>query len=231
MRLILIAQILCLSYSAMGQAAYSYGFNLAVGASRVPMSGEGIDFNAKVAPSGLAGLFFLTKLKTRGLLGVEVNISQVEGRWSSDEPILDGAGNTIGTSSTSGQQHITYVSLPIYTGITIKSWSVYGGLQVGLAASGKRANNTIDVINGSETTSEQLGNLSIILPDAGVRAGVIWRVSNKISLEAKYYQGLLNIFDKENTKSNYSWFTQQLTIGARFAIRNTNDCGTCPAWN
>jgi len=227
----LIAQILCLSYTGMGQAAYSYGFNLSVGASRVPMNGEGIDFRAKIAPSGSAGLFFQTKLKTRGLFGIEINVAQLEGRWSSDELIRDGAGNTIGTSSTSGQQHITYISLPIYSGITIKSCTVYGGLQVGLAASGKRANNTINTINGNETTSEQLGNLSIILPDAGARIGVIWRLSNKISLEGKYYQGLINIFDQTTTLSNHVWITQQVTVGARFAIRNTNDCGTCPAWN
>ena len=46
----------------------------------------------------------------------------------------------------------------------------------------------------------------------------------------KYYQGLINIFDRETTLSNFTWRTQQFTVGIRFSIRNTNDCGTCPAW-
>ena len=231
MKLISLCLFIAFSCSAFGQPSYSYGFNFAAGVSRVPMNGENITFSTKIGPSGVAGLFFQTKLKKRGLLGVEVNLSQIEGRWTSEEQINDGFGNTIGTRFISGKQHITYISLPIFYGFTLKNCTLYGGVQFGLAASGKRANSITTIISGDENTSEELGNLSIVLPDFGTRIGAIWKISNKISLEAKYYQGLLNIFDQETTKSTYFWLTQQATLGVRIALRNTNDCGTCPAWN
>lgn len=230
MKIILIVQALLLSLTSLGQSTYSYGFDFAVGLSRVPMSGEGIDFQGKITPSGNAGLFYQKKIKKRGLFGLELYVAQIEGRWNYQAPIADGFGNIIGTSSIDGRQHITYITLPIYSGFTYNNASLYAGVQAGLAASGKRENSTSNIINGNESSEVELGNLSILLPDAGIRVGLIIRITNKMSLHAKYYQGLLNIFDRETTNTNFTWRTQQLTFGARFAIRNTNDCGTCPAW-
>ena len=230
MKKFLIIPALLFSLASTSQATYSYGFDFALGLSRITMKGENSDFQEKITPSGNAGLFYLKKIKNRGLFGVEVYVAQIEGRWNYQTPIKDVLGNNIGLSTTEGRQHLTYITFPIYSGITFNNISSYVGIQAGIAASGKRDNTITTSINGIASSENQLGNLSILLPDFGIRAGLILKLSNKLNLHAKYYQGLINIFDKETSLSDFTWRTQQFTVGIRFSIRNTNDCGTCPAW-
>ena len=227
---LLVIPTFLIALTSASQSTYSYGFDFALGLSSISMKGENIDFQEKISPTGNAGLFYLTKIKNRGLFGLEVYVAQIEGRWNYQSSITDGLGNEIGVSTTEGRQHLTYITFPIYSGITINNTSCYLGLQAGIAASGKRDDTITTSINGIESSEDQLGNLSILLPDFGIRAGIIIKLSNKLSLHTKYYQGLINIFDRETTLSNFTWRTQQFTVGIRFSIRNTNDCGTCPAW-
>lgn len=230
MRSIILLFIFFAGLSGYGQATYSYGVKLAGGASKIAMTGDASTFETSLAPSGFAGLFYQTKVGKRGLFGAEAGVSQVEGRWSSSSPITDGSGNQIGTSTTTGKQHITLIQPSVYGGVTIENLSLYVGPQLGIIMNASGSDETVDVIGSTETNSSNEGNLSVTNLNYSIHAGLILKVSKKVSLEASYAHGLANIFDNSQN-TNFVWNTRQILVGARFAIRNTNDCGTCPAWN
>ena len=79
---LLVIPTFLIALTSASQSTYSYGFDFALGLSSISMKGENIDFQEKISPTGNAGLFYLTKIKNRGLFGLEVYVAQIEGRWN-----------------------------------------------------------------------------------------------------------------------------------------------------
>ncbi|MFT7615124.1 MAG: hypothetical protein ACI9J3_004113 [Parvicellaceae bacterium] len=232
MRFIVLLAIL-FSSAVYGQAANSYGFKLTGGASKVN-SNESVALGSQVvswAPSGAASIFFQLKIGKRGLFGIEGGAGQIEGKSTTNVDVLDGASNIIGNSSTLSRQHLTYLQVPIYGGFTLNNASFYLGPQLGIAVNSFGKQETTTTISGSEEITSSEPNLNVATLDYGAKIGLILKVSKKISLEASYYHGIANILDDKSSGSTTIWNNRQILIGARFAIRNTNDCGSCPMWN
>jgi len=232
MRFIVLLAIL-FSSTVYGQAAYSYGFKLTGGASKVN-SNETVALGSQVvtwAPSGAASLFYQLKVGKRGLFGIEAGAGQIEGKSTTNVDVLDGSSNIIGSSSTVARQHLTYLQIPIYGGITLNNASFYIGPQLGIAVNALGKQETTTTISGSEVITSSEPNLNVGPLDYGGKIGVILKVGKKISLEASYYHGLANILDNKSSGSTTVWNNRQILLGARFSIRNTNDCGSCPIWN
>jgi len=69
--------------------------------------------------------------------------------------------------------------------------------------------------NGSIFTWDRhSGKLNIDSYDYGVRAGLLFKLSDKFSIEANYYYGINNIL--KIYINNMKWKVQQMTVGLRY---------------
>lgn len=168
-------------------------------------------------PSGLFGLSYTYKIKTRFNIGGELLLSQIEGKEKLETPATDIYGNPTGDLITDEiNKHISYLSIPVFFGISFKKLNVNLGFQTSfmLANNGREKGQV--TTNGTTTTWDKTGKLNIDSYDYGARIGLGYEISNRIGVEANYYYGLNNIISNTVTIPNLKWTIQQVVLGVRY---------------
>lgn len=111
-------------------------------------------------------------------------------------------------------------SLPVYYGVTFNRLTLNGGFQISYALSCSDENKAYHMKNGvkKELVITQSPNFNVRNFDFGPRAGVIYRLTNKLSIEGMFYYGIHNI--NQIKSSDEELKIQQMTLGIRYALWN-----------
>ncbi len=163
------------------------------------------------------GLFFNVHLKHKFTFGWELLFSQINGR---EDGIVEyfkwnAASNTEveNYSTYNVTRHISCIGLPFYFGYNYKRFNFNLGFQAALLFSSWEQNTgqiVVDYIY--PTTIKSIGNSTF---DFGAKTGLIYKLSDRFSLEANYYYGMMNLIRDKYYSENGKWKVQQMTIGLR----------------
>jgi len=171
-------------------------------------------------PSGQLGLFYNFHFKDKFLIGTEIIFIQIQGKDYLKLPFTDINGNLTGEYSEQNTwRHITYTGIPIYFGYSFKKLNINLGFQTNFVmASGGRDKGQA-TYNGQFYTWENKGDaLNIKKYDYGVRPGLLYKLSDKFSVETNYYLGLTNLIKDSQLSSFWAWKVQQWTVGLRYKL-------------
>ena len=179
-------------------------------------------------PSGQGGLFYNFQFKCKFLIGTEVLFIPIYGKEYFKLPLTDQNGNLNGEYSEDNiYRHIYYLGVPVYVGYSFRKLNINLGFQVNfvLASGGEEKGHA--TYNGQYSAwDNRYDNLYINNYDLGARPGVLYKLSEKFSIEANYYFGLKNILRNSSIKPYWIWKVQQMTVGLRYKLF---PCGGQPA--
>jgi len=213
----------------------SFGVKINGGVSRISDNGYNPVFNTQETyfmPSGQVGIFYNQPVRAHEFFGVELLYNQIQGKEKQVDTLewYGVYGNTRGLASTSTiTRNISYLSLPVYYGVTIKKFTIKVGLQISvtLTRSGKTVvESPADSmgyfsISGATTTTTYKTNKLYVKDGAfGQTASITYNLSPKFAIEANYYYELSNLYRnaKLNGNSETVWKFQQITLGLRYAF-------------
>lgn len=184
-----------------------------------------VTFATPFVPSGQAGFYYNLVLCNKSSLGAELLFSQIEGKNKMEMDLHDFEGNKVGHASDIYLSHISYLSLPVYYGFNIKKLTINGGFQVSyaLASSGRDKNDAtiIELHEEHYSTNNKIDDIHIEKFDFGPRAGIIYHLTDKLSVEGMYYYGLNNI--QKGKLRLWELKVQQMTFGIRYVLWNKED--------
>lgn len=213
---ILIAGSLCIS--SYGQRV---GLKLNVGLSKIP---ETLELSAgtnhsKIGFSGTAGIFLKFKTTSKSFVQSEILLIHAAGEERSETGISDNNGTKILELKASSKKQISYVGIPLFYGIQKNKTAISVGFQIACAlnSSGSIESQRTEYGITMQHTYKQ-SELDIKKFDYGPRLGLMYEVSNKVSLEGLYYHGLPNILD---SNTNDTGKVRQLTIGLQYTLLQT----------
>ena len=170
-----------------------------------------------VMPSGQAGLFYNLHPHDKFLFGTEVFFSQIEGKELLKSEEIDQNGPTGQYATDYIWRHISYVGMPIYIGYSFKWFKINLGIQANLTLLSGGRDKGQATENGTIYTYEnKYDHLAIDYYDYGVRAGMLFKLSNKFSIDVNYYYGLNNIVQEAFLSNYWTWKVQQATVGIRY---------------
>ena len=125
-------------------------------------------------------------------------------------------------------EQISYFALPVYYGYTYKRLTINGGFQISyaLSSSGRRESSYVytfitedgEPYKREGGVSRELNDLPIKNFDFGPRAGAIYRLTNRLSIEGMFYYGIHNI--NQIKSSDEELKIQQMTVGIRYVLWN-----------
>lgn len=212
---------IALSTSAFGQ---QFGIKASGGISRIYgqldiQHDPELPITTSFSPSFQAGIYWRFPMGRITSVGAELLYSKVQGaqtlRWR--ESYFNG------TVSHTNYEDVSFMSFPIYVGFTFNKLTFNAGFQVSLALSSTAKSKSLFLHDGKE---EELANSSSShFPvrdfDFGPRAGIIYQMNNRLSLEGIFYYGLgdISIAQLENTDLKI----QQMTVGLRYALKDKQD--------
>lgn len=168
------------------------------------------------SPSFQVGLFYHLPTGNKSSFGAELVYSKVQGaqtfKWN--ESYFDG------TLSNIIYEDVSWLSLPIYVGFTFNKLTFNAGFQISHALASAVENKVLYLHGGKEEelNSAPSSNFPVRDFDFGPRAGVIYQLNNRLSLEGMFYYGLNNI--NYSKTANEELKVQQMTVGLRYALRD-----------
>lgn len=180
------------------------------------------------SPSFQAGIYYQLPMGKRASIGTELLFSQVAGGqtyiWDQNIDNLDMDVRLYGSHILN--EHISYLSLPVYYGITFKRITFNAGFQVSYALSGSGRSDLdyVQILTAENEepltrlggTHRELDDLDIKAFDFGPRVGGILRLTSRLSLEGMFYYGLNNINQLESSEEPLK--IQQMTLGIRYSL-------------
>lgn len=185
------------------------------------------NMSTSFSPSFLAGLYYSHPMGQKSSLGAELLFSQVEGGQTFDwDYTALGYPSIEGTQSDFTYESISYVSLPVYYGYTFNKLTFNAGFQISYAFSSSGCNEsnydyTLIAEDGSRQVNKgswthELDDLDIKDFDFGPRVGIIYQLTNRLSMEGMFYYGINNI--KPTNSSEEELKIQQMTVGIRYGL-------------
>lgn len=221
-RKLTIIFLLFLNLTVLGQ--HEIGLKLNIGLSRISKESsisdsENAILNVKSALSGQGGIFYNQHLGNNFVFGSELLFIQIEGRDRLEFDIKDVSLENTGHTTSDLYDHISYLGLPIYCGLTIKNMTINAGFQLSytLASSGREIYNSN--INGANYSGEKgINNLPIDKFDFGPRIGLLYNLNDKFAIEGVCYYGINNILRNQDDENPFSYKIQHATIGLRYKI-------------
>ena len=147
---------------------------------------------------------------------------KIAGNEKIEADVIDNKGNNVGHSTVYIYRHISYLSLPVYYGLKLGKLTVNVGFQVSYAlASGGRDKGKLTYNGSVMTWDNKFEKLGIDPYDFGPRAGLIFPLSDKFSIEAAGYYGVNDILKEEGPP--WTWKVRQLTAGLRYKLFSTEE--------
>lgn len=236
---ILLILFIALTISAFGQ---QFGVTVRGGISRIYGELGTENFSASpysisptsslFSPSFQSGIYYLLLTGKNTSLGTELLYTKVQGgQTNTFDYYFIMQRVAYGTKTT--RENISWWSLPVYFGVTMKRLTVNGGFQFSylLSSSGSVRTNTIQLPKPVDidhlwpyyggSSKFDMNNLSIKDVDYGPRIGVVYRLTTKLSIEGMFYYGISNI--NQLKSSDEPLKIQQMTLGVRYALWTKND--------
>lgn len=178
------------------------------------------------SPSFLGGIYYQLQTGKKTTLTAELIYLKVQGGQTTTWDFSNAEFKNFGSRIT--YEHISFISLPVYYGVTYEKLTVNGGFQVSYALSSSGStdvnyttiittvDNTIDNNIGKGGYYHKSNNLPIKNVDFGPRVGGIYQLTPKLSIEGMFYYGLNNINKLPSSKEALK--IQQMTVGIRYAL-------------
>lgn len=172
-------------------------------------------------PSGQGGFFYNLQLGAESLLGAELLLSQIEGmeKLEMDLYTLNEFGNRnyLGYRKDNLYRHISYLSLPVYYGFKINRLVINAGFQISYSISNSGREKGQGVIEGENFKIDiKTNDINIKRFDYGLKAGIIYNLTDKLAAEGTYYYGLNNIQKGDPIIGKLK--VQQATLGIRYTF-------------
>ncbi|HET6557045.1 MAG TPA: outer membrane beta-barrel protein [Prolixibacteraceae bacterium] len=191
--------------------------------------------SSSFSPSFQAGFYYLLPTGKNASLGAELLFSKVQGSQTETwDHYYNNEQVSYGTRSI--YEDISYLSLPVYFGVTYRRLTINGGFQFSylLSSSGSvriNSTQTTDINNDNPrgylySGERDLNNLAIKEVDFGPRAGFVYQLTNKLSMEGMFYYGLNNINLLPSSEAELK--IQQMTLGIRYALGTKETVTTSP---
>lgn len=224
----LLTILIAFNVSVFGQ---QFGIKASGGISRIYGQLESNNYlsptmTTSFSPSFQAGIYYQVPTGKNASLGAELLYSKVQGgqtfEWYNKDVNMESFGSDFTNES------ISYLSLPVYFGVTFKRLTFNGGFQVSYALSSSGSFQTKAIQKPIEpvgdTTprplygnwSRDINNLPVDAFDFGPRVGGLFRLTNRLSLEGMFYYGLNNINQLKSSEEALK--VQQMTVGMRYAL-------------
>lgn len=210
------AAAMFISTTASSQLTYGgrLGLNLA------NISG---DFEEGDSPSTLTS-FYLGgavnyELSEKLFLAPELNFS-VKGAASKYESTLTFFGVTT-TTKVDAKSTMSYLEIPINVGFKISdALSVKAGPYVGILMGAKQKGSSESTVNGVTTTTDIDDNSKegLSSTDFGVNFGLGYAMASGFGVEARFSQGLANIYDIEGLDDMFS--NRVISVGVFYILGN-----------
>lgn len=141
-------------------------------------------------PSYQGGLYYTFHFNNSSIIGAELLFSKIRGKEHSESPTIDEFGNPTNQLIIGKiDRNISYLSIPIYYGFNYKKLHLNIGIQTSFViASNGFATTLVPDNKGNILYFENKAEkLSIKNFDSGIRAGLFFDLTKRISIEATYY--------------------------------------------
>ena len=182
--------------------------------------------SSSFSPSYQAGMYYNLPIGKKQAIGAELLYSHVEGGQTNKWDYMD-----MNRGSDYTYERISYLNLPVYYGITFKKLTLNAGIQISytLSSSGhyessweaRELDEHFAYIPMKFNLYHELNDLPIKNFDFGPRAGVMYRLTNKLSIEGMFYHGIQNINQMKSSAEELK--IQQMTVGIRYALWTKKD--------
>lgn len=170
-------------------------------------------------PSGQAGVYYHLPIGHTSSLGTELLFSQIEGKVKGEKDFINPDETLVGHETHVTNNHISCLSLPVYYGLTINHLTFNAGLQFSYLLAKKEVHKSYGTSEGSPFHYETSMKMPYIDDfDFGTRAGIVYHLTDKLSVEGMYYYGLKNIYNRNISNSKLK--IQQMTVGVRYVLWN-----------
>jgi hypothetical protein len=169
--------------------------------------------------SGQLGVYFSIPYNSRSQISTELLLIPILAKERITIKSIDARGNTTGDySEITFFQRILALGLPIYAGYTIKNFNLNFGFQINYHLGGEGYSEVFFTNNGQPLTSENSKvKLDIRSIDIGLRPGLSYQVTPKLSVNSNYYWGLTNLIKPINA-SDTKWNVRQFTLGIQYRL-------------
>lgn len=221
--LFLIFHVICL----ITNAQHDIGVKFADGWSKISTkinSSPSTPQEFKFMHSYQGGLSYNFHFKNKSIIGAEMLFSKIRGKEHSVSPATDEFGNpTSQLIIFNTGRYISYLSIPVYYGLSYKKLAVNIGVQTSFVISSSGLGITLVPDNNGNTLyfESKSDKLPVKNFDFGIRTGLSFSLTNNIMVESFYYYGLLNIYKYNST--NWKWSIQQTAIGVKYnMVSNSN---------
>ena len=217
-----LAAILVFQFSALAQ--HILGFKADGGLSQiVATTNDSLSVHRNAFSfSGQEGMYYNFHLRRKALLGAELLFVQIRGNEHSEIYGSGQQGNLSGSYFIQDYRRtIYYFGLPVYYGFRYKKLNVNLGFQVLLTMKSKgHIMGTSGYNSVSSDYESRISKLDILGYSLGPRAGMMFTLTKKISIEAVYYLGINNVLvnDASVPAKWKEWRVHQLAIGIRYKV-------------
>lgn len=223
----LLILLLLLSFSSTASGQHELGLKVNAGISRITSSinSTSVDsYSTSVvqnAPSAQVGVFYNFQIGHQSTFGAELLFNRVLGKEETMTELFINR-EIVGMSTTDLDKRISYLSLPIYYEHRFHKLGFNVGFQVSVALSSSGREKGQATISGDVTTwDNNFDELNIDLYDYGPRAGILYKISDKLSIEGTCYYGLNNILASERPISN--WQVRKVNLGIRYTLKERGE--------
>jgi hypothetical protein len=221
--LFLILTIFTSALSSFGQHNFGLKANLGLSylTTRMELSStQKIEQTFYPMPSGQIGLYYSYQMTEKFTIGTDLLFIPIYGRERMKIFLSDINGNLNGNQSEAYyNRHIYNLGFPIYFGYKYKRFNYNLGAQLHYALTSGAKEKGDMTINGStlhfENRAKKLGINKI---DYGLRAGIVFEKSDRVSLNANYYFGLTSLLENSSFNSFWVWKVQLVTFGVNYKL-------------
>jgi hypothetical protein len=201
---------------AQGKSDFGISINGGLSYMRTDMNSGGTKQTFYVMPSYHAGFYWNTYYWEKSFIGMSGYLVEIQGREHSTTEQLDFYGNPNGQFNTSDtRRRISYWSMLFNYGHDFKKFNLSLGIQFNVMYKMYAHDRTEISYNGGIIINEYKSDaLPIDSYDYALRAGLIYNLTTKFSIEATYFHGLRDICIIDN----WTWTVQQVTVGLRYNL-------------
>jgi hypothetical protein len=201
---------------AQGKSDFGLSLNGGLSFLRTDMNSPETKQKFHFMPSGHAGIYWNTYYWNKSFIGMGAYIIQIQGREHSTTSQLDAYGNPTGQFNTSDSwRKISYWAMLFNYGHDFKKFNLSFGMQFNIVYKMYARDRTeIPYSGGTIINDNKSDALPIDSYDYALRAGLIYNLTKRFSLEATYFHGLRDICIVDT----WTWTVQQATVGLRYNL-------------
>lgn len=170
--------------------------------------------------SGQLGFYYSIPFNIRSQISTELLMIPIFAKDRITIKSIDARGNETGEyTEITFFQRILALGLPIYVGYAIKKFNLNFGFQMNYHLGGEGYSEGFFTNNGNLIPFENSKvKLDIRKIDIGIRPGLNYQVTPKLSVNGNYYWGLTNLLKPIPKADITKWMVRQFTLGVQYRI-------------